>query len=326
MKKWKALPHVLKKTFSEFMSDDGMKLSASLSYYTIFSIAPFLLVIISIAGAAFGQEAVEGRVYGQIRQLIGPEAAVQIQNIIANVRLKDSGIWGIVIGSVILIIGASSVFTEIQGSVNYIWSIRTKPRKGLLKLLLDRLLSFSLVIGIGFILLVSLIINSLMDALYGRLENLFRDSSVHLLYITNLVSVLLVITTLFTIIFKVLPDAKIAWKDSITGAFFTTLLFVIGKFLIGLYIGNSKLGSTYGTVASVFVIMIWVYYTSIILYFGAEFTKVYSRELGKGIKPGEQAVYIIKTESKELPSLRGAVKTDPRPAKIELRKQQAENK
>ncbi|NCI45900.1 YihY/virulence factor BrkB family protein [Sediminibacterium sp. WSJ-3] len=316
----KHLPQVLKKSVSEFISDEGMKLAASLSYYTIFSIAPFLLIVISIAGAAFGQEAVEGRVYGQIQQLIGQEAAVQIQNIIANVRLRDSGVWGIVIGAAILLIGASSVFTEIQGSVNYIWSIRTKPRKGWLKLLLDRLLSFSLVVGIGFILLVSLIVNSLMDALYERLERLFRDSSVHLLYLGNLASVFLVITALFTVIFKVLPDAKIGWKDSIAGATFTTVLFIIGKFLIGLYIGNSRLGAIYGTVASVFVILVWVYYTSIILYFGAEFTKVYSRDIGNGIKPGDQAVYIIKTESKELPSLRTAVKTDPRPGKIVLRK------
>ena len=308
---------------AEFSDDEGMKLSASLSYYTIFSIAPFLVIIISIASLAFGQEAVEGRVYGQIKQLIGPEAAIQIQSIIANIQLKDHGVWGLIISGLILIIGATSVFTEIQGSVNYIWSIRTKPKKGLVKLIVDRLLSFSLIIGIAFILLVSLIINSLMDAVYDRLERMFPDSSVHLLYAANLVAIFIVITALFTVIFKILPDAKIAWKDSMTGACFTAIMFIIGKFLIGLYIGNSQLGSTYGTVASVFVILVWVYYTSIILYLGAEFTKVYSRELGGGIKPTAQAVYIIKTESKELPSLRGAVKTDPKPAKIEKRPKQA---
>jgi membrane protein len=322
MKTLKALPRIFKKTFTEFIDDECTKLAGSLSYFTIFSVAPFLVIVISIASVVFGQEAVEGRVYGQIRQLIGSDAAAQIQSIIANVQLKEQGVWGIVIGVVVLIVGATTVFTEIQGSINYIWSIRTKPKKGLLKLILDRLLSFSLVVGIGFILLVSLIISSLMDAVYDRLERLFKDSSVHLLYTLNLVTIFIVITALFTVIFKVLPDAKIRWKDSIIGAGVTALLFIIGKFLIGLYIGNSSLGDTYGAVASVFVILVWVYYTSIILYLGAEFTKVYARELGEGIRPGDQAVYIIKTESKEIPSLRSAVKTDPKPAKIERRKRQ----
>ena len=320
MKKLFAFFGILKKTISEFNNDEGMKLSASLSYYTIFSIAPFLVIVISVAGLVFGREAVEGRVYGQIKTLIGSDAAVQIQNIIANVQLKDHGLWGLIVGGVILIIGATSVFTEIQGSVNYIWSIRTKPRKGILKLVIDRLVSFSLIVGIGFILLVSLIINSLMDALYNRLERMFPNSSVHLLYAVNLVAIFIVIAALFTVMFKVLPDAKIEWKNSIIGASFTSVLFIIGKFLIGLYIGNSQLGQTYGTVASIFAILVWVYYTSIILYLGAEFTKVYSREMSNGIKPGDQAVYIIKTESKELPSLRSAVKTDPKPGKIEKRK------
>ena len=320
MKTLTVLPKVLKKTVTEFIDDDGAKLSASLSYFTIFSVAPFLVIIISMSSLVFGQEAVEGKVYGQIKTLIGSDAALQIQHIIANVQLKDQGIWGLIIGGIVLILGATGVFTEIQGSINYIWSIRAKPKRGLLKLIIDRLVSFSLIVGVGFILLVSLIINSLMDLLYARLEKLFIDSSVKLLYILNYLIIFLVITLLFTIIFKVLPDAKIAWKDSIAGAAFTSVLFIIGKFLIGLYIGNSNLGATYGTVASIFVILVWIYYTSIILYLGAEFTKIYSRELGEGIKPNDQAVYIIKTESKELPSLRSAQKTDPKPAKIVKRK------
>lgn len=301
MKKLATIPGIIKRTVSAFMADEGTKLSASLSYYTIFSVAPFLVIIISVAGVVFGKEAVEGKVYGQIKNLIGSDAAVQIQNIIVNVQLKDHGIWGLLIGTLVLIIGATGVFTEIQGSINYIWSIKTKPKKGILKLIMNRLISFSLIVGVGFVLLVSLIINSIMDILYTRLEEIFSNSSVHVLYAVSLLSVFVVITTLFTIIFKVLPDAKIAWKDSMAGAIFTALLFIIGKFLIGLYIGNSNLGATYGTVASIFVILVWIYYTSIILYLGAEFTKIYSRKLGTGIKPSEQAVYIIKTESKELP-------------------------
>jgi membrane protein len=320
MKIRSALPGMLKRTVYEFIDDDGTRLSASLSYYTIFSIAPFLVVIISIASVVFGREAVEGKVYGQIQRLIGPDAALQIQNIIANIQLKDHGVWGLIIGTAILIIGATGVFTEIQGSINYIWSIKAKPKKGLLKLIIDRVISFSLVVGMGFILMVSLIVNSLMDLLYVRIERMFMDTSVHLVYALNLFIIFVVITGLFTIIFKVLPDAKIEWKDSMFGAAFTAILFMIGKLIIGLYIGNSKLGATYGAVASIFVMLLWIYYTSMILYLGAEFTKLYSRELGSGIKPDDQAVYIIKTESKELPSLRAAQKHDPQPAKITLRK------
>jgi membrane protein len=315
MTKFSSIFGVLKKSAHEFNDDEGFKLSASLSYYTIFSVAPFLLIVISIASFLFRRESVENRVYGQVRQMVGSDAASQIQDIITNVQIKDHGVWGIIIGAAVLIIGATSVFTEIQGSINYMWSIKTKPKKSILKLVLDRLLSFSLIIGIGFILLVSLVINSLMDAVYGRLEAMFPDSSVHLLYSVNLVAIFIVISLLFTVMYKVLPDAKISWKDSMVGAAFTAVLFILGKFLIGLYIGNSSLGATYGTVASVFVILVWIYYTSIILYFGAEFTKVYSRDMGKGIKPTSQAVYIVKTESKELPSLRAPVKSDPKPGR-----------
>jgi membrane protein len=313
MTKFSSIFGVLKKSAREFNDDEGFKLSASLSYYTIFSVAPFLLIVISVASFLFRRESVETRVYGQVRQLVGSDAASQIQDIITNVQIKEHGVWGIIVGGAVLIIGATSVFTEIQGSINYMWSIRTKPKKSILKLVLDRLLSFSLIIGIAFILLVSLVINSVMDAIYGRLEAMFPDSSVHLLYTVNLVAIVIVISLLFTVMYKVLPDAKISWKDSLVGAAFTAVLFILGKFLIGLYIGNSSLGATYGTVASVFVIMVWIYYTSIILYFGAEFTKVYSRDMGKGIKPTSQGVYIVKTEAKELPTLRAPVKSDPKP-------------
>lgn len=291
---------ILKRSAIAFSDDDGMKLSASLAYSTIFAIAPFLVIIISLAGSVFGIEAVRGNVYGQIKDLIGPEAALQVQSIIANVELKDQSLWGSIIGGVILIITATGVFTEIQGSINFMWGIKAKPKKGLVKFIVNRLISFSLVVSIGFILLVSLLLNSLMDVFYSRLKTMFDNTSVDLLYAVNLASIFLIIASLFTIMFKVLPDAKIRWKDSMAGASFTAVLFIIGKFLIGFYIGNSKLGATYGTAASIVVILLWVYYTSIILYFGAEYTKIHSREVGAGITPDEQAVYIIKTESKEL--------------------------
>ncbi len=305
LKQLKKYHRLTKNSILAFIDDDGMKLSASLSYYTIFSIAPFLIIIISVVGLVFGKEAVAGKVFYQIKSLIGADAALQIQNIIANVQLKDQGIAGTLIGLGILLIGATGVFTEIQGSINYIWNIKAKPEKGMLKLLMNRLLSFSLIISIGFILLVSLLLSAVLDLLYDRLS-LFINSNnnfwLPLVYAFNLIVLFSFVTLLFAIIFKVLPDAIIKWRDSFAGASFTAILFIVGKFLIGLYIGNSKLGITYGTAASVIIILLWVYYTSIILYLGAEFTKIYSREIGEGIKPNAVSVYIIKTESKELPS------------------------
>ncbi len=292
-------------TILAFGEDNGMKLSASLSYFMIFSIAPFLIIIISLAGLVFGKEAVSGKVFHQIKSLIGPDAALQIQNIIANVQLKDQGLTGTIIGLSILLAGATGVFTEIQSSINYIWSIKAKPERGILKLIVDRLLSFSLIVSVGFILLVSLLLSAILDLFYNKMYFLINSNNTILLslaYVLNLVILFVFITILFSIIFKVLPDAIISWHDSIAGALFTAILFMLGKFLIGLYIGNSKMGITYGAAASLVITLVWVYYNSIILYLGAEFTKLYSRELGGGIKPNAQSVYIIKTESKELPS------------------------
>lgn len=297
VKKWWS---IFKQAAGEFMSDNAMKLSASLSYYTIFSLGPMLIIIISFAGIFFGKDAVEGKIYGQIKGLIGPDAALQIQDIIANIQHTGSGITGAIIGIVILLLGATGVFNEIQSSINYIWSIRSKPEKGWLKLLVDRLISFSLVISCGFILLVSLLLNALMELLSDQLKSYFADITVVLFYILNLALIMLVITTLFAIIFKVLPDANIRWRDALTGAAFTAFLFLAGKLLIGLYLGNSNIGITYGAAGSVVVILLWVYYSSMILYFGAEFTKIYAIRHGAGIIPHKTAVFIIKQESKEI--------------------------
>lgn len=197
-------------------------------------------------------------------------------------------------------IGATGIFAEIQDSINYIWSLKAKPKRGIVKLLLNRLISFSLVISLGFLLIVSLVANALMDLLSERLVSLFYESTVFIFYGLNIALILTVLSFLFAIIFKVLPDGKIKWKDAFIGAFFTSLLFLLGKVAIGYYLGNSKLGTTYGAAASIVIILTWVYYTSIILYFGAEFTKVYALEYGGGIIPDKTAVFIIKQEAKEL--------------------------
>jgi len=290
----------LKKAGSQFASDNAIKLSASLSYYTIFALAPLLILIISLVGLFLGADAVRGKIYGEINDVVGNAAALQIQEIIQNIRATKHTVAGTIIGFITLLIGATGVFTEIQDSINYIWSIKAKPKKGWLKLLTNRLLSFSLIVSLGFLLLVSLMINAMMDVLSEHLKIYFADATVYIFYVLNLMMIFVVISCLFAVIFKVLPDATIRWKDAFVGASLTAILFIIGKFLISFYLGRSNIGVTYGTAASVIIILLWVYYSAIILYFGAEFTHVYALNYGGGVIPDDTAVFIIKQEVKEV--------------------------
>jgi membrane protein len=292
---------IFKESFDGFINDKAMKLSASLAYYTIFSLGPLLIIIMTVVSIFFGREAVQGKVYGQIKGLVGSDAALQVQQIIKNIESSNQDSFGATVGISMLIIGATVIFTEIQDSINFIWSVKAKPKKGWLKYLRNRLLSFSLIVSLGFLLLVSLLVSSLLDLLSERLKIIFADYTVFIFYVANIIIVFLVITGLFAVIFKVLPDAKIRWKDAFVGAGFTALLFIAGKFLIGLYLGNSQLGVTYGAAASIMILFVWVYYSAIILYFGAEFTRAYAMESGDGIQPKDTAVFIIKEETREVP-------------------------
>lgn len=300
MKRLSRLWTVIRKSATGFNDDNAFKLSASLSYYTIFAMGPLLIILISLSGIFFGRAAIQGKVYSQINGLVGNSAAIQIQDIIRNIEQTKHTRTGAILGVVMLLVGATGVFTEIQGSINYIWSVQAKPKKGWLKLLLNRLLSFSLIVSLGFILMVSLIVNSLMDLLSAQLKNHFAGMTVYFFYVVNVALIFICITALFTVMYKVLPDAVIRWKDALIGAVFTSVFFLLGKLLIGLYIGNSNIGLTYGAAASVMVILLWVYYSSLILFFGAEFTKIHAIYFGGGIKPSATAVFIIKREVKEM--------------------------
>lgn len=307
MKFLKKTRTILWRTWEGFSDDGCMKLAASLSYYTIFAVAPLLIVIISLVGSIFGRDAVRGRVYGQIRELVGSDAALQIQSTIANLQQTHNTTLGTIIGVVILFVGATGVFMEIQSSINYIWSVKAKPKKGWLKYLINRLLSFLLVLTLGFLLIFSLITNALLSVLSTRLLQYFPDYTIYLLNTINLVLLLASIASLFMVVFKVLPDAIISWRDALVGAVFTSLLFLAGRYVIGLYLSKSNLGVTYGTAASIIVILTWVYYSSIILYFGAEFTKAFALESGHGIRTKSTAVFIVKKEEKEIPQSRLAM-------------------
>jgi membrane protein len=287
---------VFKNSFHKFNDDSAIKFSASLSYYTIIALPPMLVVIFWISGTFFGREAMQGHVYGQISGLVGSEAALQIQELLANIHLSKDNTFATIISVITLIIGSTGVFTEIQDSINLIWGIKAKPRRGWLKMIVNRLISFSMIISTGFILLVSLFINTLMDMLSARLAVHFTHLAVKVFYMLNLALVFIVITSLFSIIFKVLPDGKVSWRDTIRGASFTAMLFMVGKFLIGFYLGHSDVTTVYGAAGYIIIILLWVYYSSIILYFGAEFTMVYASLYGKKIVPNDYAVYVEKKE------------------------------
>lgn len=304
MKRVKDYLKVLKNSFGCFIEDNAFKLSASLSYYTIFSLGPVLIIVISLAGLFFGREAVEGRIFWQLQGLVGKDAAVQVQEIIKNTQQTGDSTTGTIIGIILLVVGATGVFIEIQDSINYIWSVKAKPKKGWLKFLKNRFLSFSLVVSMGFILLVSLIVSAMLTALSDVFMKYFSDNLMFIFHILNFVIILAVITALFAVIFKVLPDAHISWKDALIGSGFTALLFILGKLGINLYLSKSDVGSTYGAAASIVILITWIYYSSLILYFGAEFTKINALTLGKGIKPNENAVYIVRSEAREAPHVK----------------------
>lgn len=294
MKKLKQIGKVIIESFKNFFADKIPKYSASLAYTTVFSLGPLLIVIIFLCGIFFGQEAIQGKIYGQIQKFVGEDAALQLQTIIQNASLSGKGTVAVVIGIITLLLGATAVFAEIQDSINSIWGLKAKPNKGLWKLLRNRFLSFSVVISLGFLLLVSLAISAIIEALSDNLKASFPDVTVVLFYILDLLISFVVITVLFAVIFKVLPDAKTKWMDILPGALASGILFMIGKFAIAFYIGKSDIGTTYGAAGSLVVLLLWVYYSAMILYLGAEFAKAWRSNKGSAILPNDYAVTLKK--------------------------------
>ncbi|MEP7142748.1 MAG: YihY/virulence factor BrkB family protein [Ferruginibacter sp.] len=282
-----------KKVILEFFDDDVLKYSASLSYYTVFSLAPMIIIIITICGLLFGREAIQGQVYTEIKDLVGSNAAIQIQETIKNIHLTKDTPVATIAGIVILLIGGTAIFGEIQDSLNKIWGLKVKTKKAWWKLIFTRLISFSLIISLGFVLMVSLLLNAVIVVIGNHLNKLVSGvGKIFIPAIDNLIT--FVITTIvFAVIFKVLPDAKIKWKDVSVGAFITAILFTLGKIAIGWYLGRSNLATIYGAAGSVVIIMVWAYYSSVILYLGAECTKVYATQYGTKIQPSDYSEWII---------------------------------
>ncbi len=296
-KKFVSVFSYIKKVFKEFSADNILKYSASLAYYTVFSIAPLFVIISTLSGIFFGKEAVQGQLYEQLEGLVGSIAALQVQEIIKNIHLTGNNFFASIASIVILLIGATTMFGEVQDSFNKIWGLRVKARMVWWKLFFTRLLSFSLILCVGFIMIVSLVLNALISAFGKFLGHYVHNFSIYFIETTEAVLSLLVASVLFSLMFKWLPDAKIKWKDVLFGGLVTAVFFTLGKVAIGSYLGKSNLTTLYGAAGSIIIIMVWVYYSSIILYLGAEFTKVHANLYGGKIYPNDYAEW-VKVEEK----------------------------
>lgn len=291
---------IIKRTFEEFSRDECPRKAAALSYYTIFSLPPLLVLIIIIAGVVLSPEEVEVWIQGEIGEAIGAGAAGQVQTMVERAREQVAGglSLGLLLGIGGLLFGATGTFAELQGSLNDVWEVQPDPTKnGVKNFLIKRIFSLGMILVIAFLLLVFLVISSMISALSDHFGSMLPGGvSTALLWLVNFGVSLLVITFLFAAIFKVLPDARTAWRDLWVGAFATALLFSLGKFLIGLYVGRSNPGEVFGAAAALALILVWVYYSAMILFLGAEFTQVWSQRHGQGIQPQAGAMRVIKQE------------------------------
>jgi membrane protein len=288
---WKPVLGLLKETASDWKEDKADRLAAALAFYTVLSLAPLVIIAVSVAGLVVGEEAARGQLSGQISALVGPQASAAIEGILANAHKPSAGVLGTVLGAGALLLGASGVFGELQDSLNTIWEVTPKPGRGLWGVLRDRFFSFTMVLGVGFLLLVSLVVSTALAAV-GKLLSGALPGGETLWSVVNFVTSFGIITTLFALIYKVVPDVKVRWSDVWVGAAVTALLFVLGKIGIGLYLGKSTVASAYGAAASIVVITVWVYYSAQILFLGAEFTQVYARTFGSRIEPSKNAIPI----------------------------------
>ena len=284
--KLKTIWKFVRTVIDEWIDDKAPKLGASLSFFTMFSLAPLLLIVISIAGLLFGTDEAMNSIIVQINDLIGKQGAEIVKTALKNSHNTSSGIIAIVLSLVTLVISATAAFIELQDSLNTIWKVKAKSNRNFIEAFLkDRLHSFALVIAVGFLLLVSLIISAVLSAVSSYFSQKFVSIPAVLLEVINNAITLGVIFILFAMIFMILPNVYLKLSDVWSGALVTSFLFVVGKFLIGLYLGTSTLGSTYGAAGSLVVVLLWVYYSAQILFLGAEFTKVYTRDFGSGIRP-----------------------------------------
>jgi membrane protein len=285
----KKIKNIFIQTANEWMDDKAPRLGAALAFYSMLSLGPLLLLVLAVAGALFGHEAAQGRIVTQIQGMIGNDGARAIQDMITDSAQKEeTGIIASVLGIAMLLFGASGVFVELQSAMNTIWDVEPRPGHSLRGFLRNRFFSFSMVLGTGFLLLTSLVFSASLSALADYSSSFFPEFIILMQSLNFLISFGL-ISFLFCLIFKYIPDAKVAWRDAWIGAALTALLFSMGKLAIGHYLGQTSFSSSYGAAGSLAVILVWVYYSAQILFFGAEFTQVYAGRYGKHIQPARYA-------------------------------------
>ena len=284
---------VIKSSASEFSNNNSFRHAAALSYYTIFSLPPLLLIVITIASAIYGGEAISGQVYGQLKGVVGPESAKFLQDSIAKFTLQQRGPIATTIGVATLIFAATTFFVTLQESINDIWNLKVKTEgTGIGAFIKQRFLSFGLILSVAVLLLISFVISAVLTAFTGWLQHLLPVIGVVAIQVVDFVLSLSVTTLLFAMVYRFLPDAIIRWRDVLVGAFITALLFVVGKFLIAFYIAKSNPGSAFGAAGSAIVLLLWVNYSSLIIFFGAEFTQEFADAFGQKVHPKAHAVRV----------------------------------
>ncbi len=289
---------MLKKTIAEFAQDDCLQMAAALAYYTVFSLPPLLVLVIMIAGVQFGEDAVQGRVQEEVTRLVGPQAAEQVQTMISNASESLAGggnFWATLLGVAALVFGATGAFAQLQKALNRAWNVQPDPeRSGVKNFLLKRALSFGMILGTGFLLLVSLTLSALLTAIGTGLQEWLPGLPINLSRALDFALSFAVITVLFAAIFRILPDARISWRDVWIGAATTAVLFVVGKMAIGFYLGQSDPGSVFGAAGSLALVLLWIYFSALLLLLGAEFTQVWARRHGEAIVPSRGAVRVVR--------------------------------
>lgn len=281
-----------------YIEDDGFTKGAALAYYTTFSLAPILIIIITVAGWFFGREAISGEVYQQLDELLGPDAAASIQEIVKSSYLATDSLWTTVLGVGTLIFGATGAFNQLKLSLDQIWEIESKPKNNVVGFLKARLAAFSMVLGLGFVLLVSLAVNAVAVAMSAKIGDYFSLIGEITLATLSIVISLAMTAGIFALIFKELPDVRVRWREVLWGSLFTAVLFSVGRFAIGYYIGNSEITSGFGAAGSLVALLVWTYYSSQIVFLGAEFIYVLGRWTGHPVLPSEEAVKVIRKTQK----------------------------
>ncbi|MEJ8757596.1 YihY/virulence factor BrkB family protein [Pontibacter sp. H259] len=287
---------LLQETWLEFLDNNSFQKGAALAYYTIFALPPMLIIIISASSYFLEAQAVSGEIYYKIKELIGSEGAYAIQKMVENVNAFTNLNLAAIVGAVALFIAATGLFVSLQDSLNEIWSVKPKPKREYVKLVLDRFLSFGMILAIAIILMLSLLANTVLVIVGDFLTARLSGWVVYILHTANFMSSLIMMSFLFACIYKFLPDAKIKWRDVWVGAFVTAILFSVFRGIIGFYLGKNDVASVYGAAGSVVIILTWVFFTSQIIFFGAVFTFVYSRKYGHNIYPATYAVRVIRQE------------------------------